>query len=157
MNTNWLKDLAPAHAPPAPPWWPPAVGWWVLMTLILLLLAGSSFWWRRSAHARHIRLRRRALAEIERIRDLKPAERAPAIQNLLRRYALMRYGANTVAPLSGEAWLRFIEAHGGSGLAGGAGERFLAAAYGKRRALPETDWTQSAEGFIRHTLKGHAP
>jgi hypothetical protein len=126
------------------------------MTLILLLLVGSRCWWRVSGHARHIRLRRRALAEIERIRALAPSERAPAIQNLLRRYALMRYGASTVAPLSGEAWLRFIEAHGGSGLSGGAGERFLAAAYGKGLALPETDWTQTAEGFIRHKLQGHA-
>jgi len=151
MNADWLSQLAPARAPAPPSWWPPAVGWWLLAVLIFVLLATSIQWWRFSRSARRRRLRRAAIAELARIRALDAADQAAAIQRLMRRYALTTYGATAVAKLSGDAWLRFVQTHGGAGFNGADGRAFLAAAFGKADSAPETDWSSAAEDFIRHT------
>ena len=150
MNADWLTQLAPARAPAPPPWWPPALGWWILATLILVFLASSLLWWRFSASARRRRVRRAAITELNRIRSLDGPERAPLIQRLMRRYAITTYGVTAVANLSGDAWLRFVQAHGGAGFSGSNGSTFLAAAFGKKISSPETDWFSAAEAFIRH-------
>jgi hypothetical protein len=150
MNADWLTQLAPARAPAPPSWWPPAVGWWILVALILALAAASILWWRFSAGARRRRVRRAAIAELNRIRSLDQADRAPEIQRLMRRYAITAYGANAVAHLSGDAWLRFVQAHGGAGFGGTNGNRFLAAAFGKAACTSDIDWCSTAEAFIRH-------
>jgi hypothetical protein len=148
MSADWLAQLAPARAPAPPSWWPPAVGWWVLAGLILALAAAGILWWRFSAGARRRRVRRAAIAELNRIRSLDEAAQAPEIQRLMRRYAITAYGATTVAKLSGEAWLRFVQAHGGAGFSGTNGNKFLAAAFGA--STSDTDWSSAAEAFIRH-------
>jgi hypothetical protein len=158
MNADWLTQLAPARAPAPPSWWPPALGWWLLAGLILALAAASIVWWRFSAAARGRRVRRAAIAELGRIRTLDEADRAAAIQRLMRRYAVTAYGARTVATLSGEAWLRFVQAHGGAGFGGAHGGKFLAAAFGKAAAIDDDHWWSAAEAFIRHRPpKARAP
>jgi Domain of unknown function (DUF4381) len=150
MNADWLTQLAPARAPAPPSWWPPAVGWWILVGLILAVAAASMLWWRFSAGARRRRVCRAAIAELRRIRSLDEAARAPEIQRLMRRYAITTYGAPTVANLSGDAWLRFVQTHGGADFGGANGDRFLAAAFGKVMPASDTDWSSAAEAFIRH-------
>jgi hypothetical protein len=150
MNADWLAQLAPARAPAPPSWWPPAVGWWFLVGLILALAAAGVLWWRFSPSARRRRVRHAAISELNRIRFLDEAERAPAIQRLMRRYAMTAYGARAVANLSGEAWLRFVQAHGGAGFSGTDGGKFLAAAFGKADATDDAHWCSAAEAFIRH-------
>jgi hypothetical protein len=150
MNADWLTQLAPARAPAPPSWWPPAVGWWVLVGLILALAAGSILWWRFAAGARRTRVRRAAIAELNRIRALDEADRAPEIQRLMRRFAITVYGATAAANLSGQAWLRFVQAHGGAGFSGTNGEKFLATAFGRAASTSDTDWFSAAEAFIRH-------
>jgi hypothetical protein len=93
---------------------------------------------------------RAAIAELNRIRSLGEADRASEIQRLMRRYAITAYGATAVANLSGDAWLRFVQAHGGAGFGGTNGNRFLAAAFGKPTSTSGTDWSSAAEAFIRH-------
>jgi hypothetical protein len=150
MNADWLTQLAPARAPAPPSWWPPAVGWWVRGGLIVALAAAGIRWWRFSAGARRRRVRRAAIAALKRIRSLDEADRAPEIQRLMRRYAITAYGATAVANLSGDAWLRFVQAHGGAGFSGTNGDRFLAAAFGKTASTSDADWCSGAEAFIRY-------
>lgn len=158
MNADWLTQLAPARAPAAPSWWPPAVGWWILTGFILALATASILWWRSSAGAHRRRVCRAAIAELNRIRSLAEAERAPEIQRLMRRYAITAYGAAAVANLSGDAWLQFVRAHGGAGFNETSGNRFLGAAFGKAPSSPEIDWSSAAEAFIRHRPpRGRAP
>jgi hypothetical protein len=149
MNGDWLTQLAPARAPAPPSWWPPAVGWWILVGLILALATASILWWRSSAGARRRRVCRAAIAELNRIRALGQADRAPEIQRLMRRYAITAYGANAVANLSGDAWLQFVQAHGGAGF-GGTSNEFLAAAFGRAAPTSDGDWSAAAEAFIRY-------
>lgn len=140
-NMSWLKQLAPAHAPPPPGLWPLAPGWWGL--LVLLLLAVLIYGFRRYAGRR----RRAALRELKQM--CINEHFAIELQNLLRRYAIAVYGRETVASLSGENWLNFLVSHGGTGFAGEAGNDFLRAAYGAPSQADPDRWLQAARGFLR--------
>jgi hypothetical protein len=151
MSADWLAQLAPEHAPAPPAWWPPAPGWWIVASLVLLAV-GASCW--RLASARRARgrvSREAALEELERIRrDADEAAAAPAIQRLLRRYALTVFERERIAPLTGESWVRFLCEHGATTFAEGGGRAFLSAAYGgSPPSVQRESWLASAEAFIR--------
>lgn len=160
MNTDWLAQLAPEHAPSPPGWWPPAPGWWVLAALLLAVLIAGLVWWR---HPR-LRLRRAALTELRRIgqTDQDLGSCARDIQSLLRRCALAVYGADRAAQLSGSAWLQFVASRGAPGIGGPSGRALLAASYGAPGIAPavgapdpRAGWLREAENFVRHaTARG---
>ena len=115
MNPSPLAslDLRDIHAAATPEFWPPAPGWWVLAVLItaLLFLAG----WQLNKRWRQRQLQSRILKELDALDGHSPAEIATGVSTLLRRVALMRYERSEVAPLSGDAWLSFLDSTGGSG------------------------------------------
>jgi hypothetical protein len=157
MNADWLAQLAPEHAPPPPAWWPPAPGWWIVAALVLL--TGAALGW-RVVSSRAARLSRAAaLEELERIRrEADVAGTAPALQRLLRRYALTVFERERVAPLTGESWMRFLSEHGATAFAAGGGRAFLAAAYGGSHApLQRESWLEAAEVFIRRASPDPRP
>jgi Domain of unknown function (DUF4381) len=148
VNPGWLSQLAPPHAPPPPGWWPPAPGWGGLVLLLVVGLAAWAWWWTRP----HRRQRRLALEELKQLEvaDLDAAQLAHRLQDLLRRYALVRHGRDVVAKLVGEAWLGFVITHGGKKWADEAGRGLLLAAYGgKSQPADRRLWLQGARGFIR--------
>jgi hypothetical protein len=151
MNGDWLSQLAPDRAPPPPGWWPPAPGWWGLLLLIVTLAVVAVAWWR---HPRR-RLRRAALAELRRIRanEGDVIRAASAIQNLLRRYALARFGGERVARLQGDAWLRFLANGGAESLRGAPGQSLLRATFAGQLDLDRVGdreiWFAAAERFVR--------
>lgn len=106
-----LEGLRPLHMPPPVSWWPPAPGWWLLALLVPALVVGLVWLYRRGAP------RRAALARLRGIEKagLGPVETVAAIGVLLKAYALGRFPAAEVAALSGSAWLRFLDEHGGGG------------------------------------------
>jgi hypothetical protein len=147
VSTDWLSQLAPAHAPPPPGWWPPAPGWWLAALLPLVAAALIALWRRRPAQ----RLRRAALRELRQIEQAGTDVTALArqLELLLRRYAVARYGREAVARLSGERWIAFVAAHGGTALSGTVGLELLRSAYGgggdgTSRSL----WLSGARGFL---------
>ncbi len=142
-----LKQLAPAHAPPPAGLWPPAPGWWLLALLLIAAIVLPLLLRRR----RSSRLRRAALAELKQLdRDTaNESAFAQALEHLLRRFAVARYGRLAVAGLAGERWTAFIVAHGGQALAGEAGIHFLQCAYGGKGTHHRADWLAAAQGFIR--------
>lgn len=146
MNTDWLTQLAPAHAPPPPGWWPPAPGWWGVALLLLLLTAALAYAWRRRPAPRPRRLALRELHRLESLID--DAELARALQDLMRRYAVATYGREAVAGLDGAAWLAFVAGHGGGELAGEPGQTLLRAAYGSQAGGDRERWLKGARGFI---------
>jgi hypothetical protein len=143
----WLAELAPAHAPAAPGWWPLAPGWWVVAALTLISIAAIAYWQTRPS----VRLRRIALRELERLEGLASDDQALAIaiENLLRRYAVARFGRTAVASLSGERWVSFVVAHGGRAWAGTAGSDLLRAAWGSAVAADRRAWLSGARDFLK--------
>lgn len=106
MGSDPLAALRPLHPPAAIDWWPPAPGWWVLAALLLVVLGLA--WWRYRRQA----LRRAALTELSRLErsGVDDARLSAGVNQLLRRVALAGYPREQVAALSGEAWLRFLDA-----------------------------------------------
>jgi hypothetical protein len=147
MNADWLKQLAPEHAPAAVSWWPPAPGWWVLGVLVVVTAAALWWWLRQPERAP----RRAALRQLKIIKasDADGAAVARATQNLIRRYALAVFGRERVARLTGERWLQFVIDGGGDALAGAPGRSLLAAAFGNHDQDEREQWIAGAEAFIR--------
>lgn len=147
MTPAWLSQLAPAHAPPPPGWWPPAPGWW-LLAVLLLGGASAALWWSRDPYRRS---RRAALRELRAIRadDSDLVASARAIESLLRRFALAVFGSARVARLTGDAWLAFVAAQGGTALAGEAGRSLLATAFGGCASNDRESWIAGADAFVR--------
>ncbi|MDQ6629933.1 MAG: DUF4381 domain-containing protein [Pseudomonadota bacterium] len=139
MSTNLQQalQLRDIHLPPAPPFWPPAPGWWIVAAVLLALLAwGGHAAWRQS-HLR--RERRRVMEVLARLESGLASERSPEglanISVLLRRLALVRFPRASVATLTGNAWLRFLDESGGQGrFADGPGRVLGSGPY--QRALP---------------------
>lgn len=147
MNSGWLAQLAPPHAPPPPGWWPLAPGWWIVAGL-LLVIAGALIYRLRQPSQR---LRRIALNELKLLetRVSDDAGLAKELEHLLRRYALAVYGREAVANLSGDTWLAFIVAKGGKEFAGKTGRNLLQAAYGGQAQGDRSRWLQGARNFLR--------
>jgi hypothetical protein len=147
MNQDWLSQLAPAHAPPPLGWWPPAPGWWMLALLLLAALAVLIYWLNRPRR----RLRRAVLRKLVQLEQANTDDAALArgLQDLLRRYAVARFGREAVAGLAGTAWIDFVVAHGGTDWAGRSGEALLCAAYGNEAASERAQWLAGARAFIR--------
>ena len=94
MNNDWLKQLAPPHAPPPPGWWPPAPGWWALALICLLIAAILIYRY----FCKSGRLCRAALHELDELEkhSHEDLQLASDLQNLLRRYAVSVYGREKV-------------------------------------------------------------
>ncbi|HVS77850.1 MAG TPA: DUF4381 domain-containing protein [Steroidobacteraceae bacterium] len=147
MTPDWLSRLAPPHAPPPPGWWPPAPGWWLLAALLVAGAAAGVWWWRDP----YRRTRRAALRELRAIRaaDSDAVSSARAIESLLRRYAVAVFGSARAARLTGNAWLTFVAAQGGTPLAGEAGRSLLSNAFGGSGSDERECWISGADAFVR--------
>ena len=111
-TANPLDQLKGIHTPDAIGFWPPAIGWYLIAALLVaaLVLVGVTLWrrWQQNAY------RRAALQEcddIEREITSKSDYRTAAIRiaTLLKRTALSVFPRAEVAPLSGDAWILFLE------------------------------------------------
>lgn len=158
MTPPWLSQLAPDRAPPPLGWWPPAPGWWVLAALLLSAIAVGVWWKQRARRPSYQRWRRAALRELAQWQATAQNQGADhtalaqGLQQLLRRYAVVRYGRANVAALSGEAWIAFVVAHGGEAWAGETGRQLLRCAYGGANDAQGTDrerWLVGARAFLK--------
>jgi len=103
-----LRDI---HLPDAISWWPLAPGWWLLLgfTIVCVVLV---WWWLRRKAA--LRVRVAALAEWKQLmeryqREPNDSQLVQGLSILMRRVALSYYPRETVAGLSGEAWLHYLD------------------------------------------------
>jgi hypothetical protein len=147
LNAAWLKQLAPDHAPPPSGWWPLAPGWWVLLVLLIAVLAVWIYRYRRKSSV----LSRTALRELKLLEStgMDDVGLARELQNLMRRYALAKYGHAIVANLSGKEWLAFVIEHGGKAFAGEVGASFLRIVYGGQAQAERERWLNGARAFLR--------
>jgi hypothetical protein len=146
-NPNWLSQLAPAHAPPALGWWPLAPGWWVLLALLIIAIAVALYLYFQPQR----RMRRLALRELKRLADNtdEPHLLARDLEHLMRRFAMMRFGREQIALLSGDAWIAFVVAHGGKEFAGASGTNLLRLAFGGQATADSALWLAGARAFFK--------
>ncbi len=109
MDTDILSGLRDVHIPePIENYlWPPALGWWLLLALIFILPLLL-----RIIHIQRIRSARiYALKEMDKYALTyadNPAKFAQSVSVLLRRIAILKYGKEKVASLSGIDWVSFL-------------------------------------------------
>lgn len=109
-----LSRLHDIVEPAAVSSWPPAVGAWLLAGIVLAwALAVAWIAWRRHrAHA----YRREALHRLQALPTTTDAATLLAeVDSLLKRVAMASFGRRHVAPMSGRAWLDFLDRTGGDG------------------------------------------
>lgn len=147
---NPLAGLRPLHSPPPVSWWPPAPGWWLLAGLVLLAVGLALLWYRR------VRVQRATLAELAALSRTIGASNVclPCMAALLKRYALYCYPDDGVATMTGEAWLRFLDDHGGQGgFTRGPGQVLGGALFGPG---PDAD-LEAIERLARRWIRKNRP
>lgn len=131
MDADPLAALRPLHAPPPVGWWPPAPGWWLALIIATTTIYLIYRYYKRMAP------KYTALKELELLNTNRNTIDQPVavLNQLLKRYALACWPAETVAVLSGQAWLDFLDAHGGNGqFSHGPGRALQFAPYQKQSA-----------------------
>jgi hypothetical protein len=118
-------------------WWPSAPGWKVLgiillAWLLLRVIRLARRWWRN-------RYRREALRQLQQLQQQAGSKALDVVASLpyyIKVTALQAYPRVEVASLSGENWLKFLDAHySGPPFAEGTGRKLLAVSY-----LPRERW-----------------
>ena len=129
--------LREIHLPDPIHWWPPAIGWWALLALTLLVAAGVIYRLRRKPGVNPATLAFQALAKLEADTATPVPEKLQALSILMKRLALTLHPRATVAGLTGEDWLLWLDtATGDTRFSQGAGRWLAEAPY--RRAPDAT-------------------
>lgn len=132
--TPSIADLKEIPLPPPVPYTPQTAGWWVLLALVLLavlwyVVRRLHRWWRN----RYRRAAQKELAAIE-LALADPSQRQQAlaaVPALVKRTVLTWAPRDAVAPLSGEAWLGYLDRTlAGEGFVRGPGRQLQMLAYG---------------------------
>ncbi len=108
-SSDPLATLRDIHLPEPISWWPPAPGWWLLAATLILLLFLLWFGYRYYQRAA---IKRAALNELSQIASHyqeQPQQLLQQLSQLLRRVALATQPRSSVAGLSEEAWLAFLD------------------------------------------------
>jgi hypothetical protein len=101
-----LRDI---HLPEPVSWWPPAIGWWLLALLVPVLITGLVWLIRRRRRVTPIMLALRELDFLQGDAGLSPDAKLRRLSILLRQTALTLYPRQSVAGLTGEDWLRWLD------------------------------------------------
>lgn len=150
-----LKDI---HMPPPPESWPPAPGWFILTALAVIVLVALAWWlfrrWKRN------RYRREAMRELESLlaqyhRTEHGAAYLEGYAALLKRIALTRYPRETVANLTAEAWVGFLDKSARTDeFSMGAGQVLIAGNY-RPPADTEVIDVPQLHRLAKHWIKRH--
>ncbi|MGO4171230.1 DUF4381 domain-containing protein [Bosea sp. TAF32] len=106
-----LANMADLALPPAIAFWPPAVGIWIVGSAAVAALA--VFGWRALQRYRADGYLRRAAKEVD--SAARDGDAVGAISAVLKRAAMVAYGRERVAALTGSSWTAFIRATAPSG------------------------------------------
>lgn len=143
---------------------PPPVGLWpqtwpARIALAMLLATCIVAAWQFARHWRANRYRREALAELKRITHARaagmaPGELATQLSLLVRRTALAAFPREQVAPLSGAAWLAFLDrTSDGTEFSRGVGRWLASAPYA--RTEPDDGQRSAVIDLTRRWIRGH--
>jgi len=156
IATTGLRDI---HGLDPISLFPLALGWWLVIGGVVLLLIAAiwGIWhWRKPATtqhdaswqtvAKHTWQRIAAQAET-------PREQLTQSAELLRWVVMQRYGRETVAGLTGQAWLQWLQTHDPAGFAWQTeGQLLVEMAYSPPTEQPDSATVQLIYQAVAHWL-----
>ena len=104
-----LAQLHDIQLPDPVSWWPLANSIWAVIVGVLGVIVGLTwYYWVRHQNNRY---RREALALLQPTlaQHPEPAAKLMALNHLLKQVAITHYGRQRVAPLTGQAWIDFLQ------------------------------------------------
>lgn len=104
-----LAQLEDIQIPDPIGWWPLPLSVWSMLVAFLGLGIGLAWYlWNRHKNNRY---RREALAQLPLILAQQPsaAQQIMALNHLLKQVAITHYGRSRVSPLTGQAWVDFLQ------------------------------------------------
>ena len=143
-----LKDI---QQPIEPGWWPLAMGWWYLVFLVFLVYLTLWFLKKRKLANRGVVV---AFSELEKIKDeyLQNNNNNQLACNLsiwLKKVSLYAFPEQTVAGLTGQRWLEFLDkSSGGTQFTSGVGKVFADSIYAKDLKVNATELIQLCENWL---------
>lgn len=102
-----LKDI---HLPEAVSFWPPAPGWWLLAILLPSAIAAVIYFYKRLTRKTAVKTAIKLLAAMRKESSRDPLQILIELSALLRRVAVSTSPRAQVAGLSGQAWLKYLDA-----------------------------------------------
>lgn len=106
-----MSDELPLRGPDMPDplsWWPPAPGWWIVLVLMLIFALLLRWWLMRPRPVNYWVEAQKQLNRIEQTTDDHLLQ-LQEISSLLRRMAILRFGREESASLTGTAWLELLD------------------------------------------------
>jgi Ca-activated chloride channel family protein len=134
-----------------PQTWPSRIA----IALIVVLAVWAI--WRFVHHRRASRYRREALRELDRMHpaaDAAPRRLVDQLALLVRRTALGAFPRETIAPLTGKAWLEFLDrSYGGNEFSRGVGQWLVSGPY--QPTAPGRDELNALRGLVDRWIRVH--
>ncbi len=148
VDTSLLEQLRDIIPPPEPGFWPPAVGWWILVILMALLPLGFRYLFNlmRERHARqHI------TRDISKVMTLQSEQAAIRLSILMRKVAMNRFPHSSVAGLTGDDWLQFLDSSGETDqFTRGPGRLLITAPYERHHVCDVDSLAQVCMKWVKH-------
>jgi uncharacterized protein DUF4381 len=152
LPSDPVAGLIDIPLPPPVSLWPQT--WPTRIVLALLLAAVVVAAWTFVRHWRANRYRREALAELRRIAAMPPNDLIVQLSLLMRRTALAAFPREQIAPLSGTAWLAFLDqTSDGTEFSQGNGQWLASAPYA--RIGPDASQRSALIELARRWIRGH--
>ena len=148
-----LAQLRDLHLPDPVSFWPPALGWWIVALMVFGLVVWGVWGFR---YRKKTAPRRLALAELTSLKSRfhdkhDDAELMTGLSQLLRRYAIVCFGRQKVAGLTGASWLKFLDEQGNTQQFSGetGNQAFAAVPYGAKDSVNARDMMDLVERWIK--------
>ncbi|MGB1141792.1 MAG: DUF4381 domain-containing protein [Halioglobus sp.] len=103
-----LGDFVEVVSPEGVSWLPQTAGWYWLGAALLVLLA--RYGWRRIRRWHRNRYRREAIKRLDSVAHDSADDLPARLNTLLKLAAMAGFGRDTVASLTGDAWVAFLNA-----------------------------------------------
>lgn len=147
-----LRDLA---LPPDIPFWPPAPGLWIVAAACLAMLGVLA--WRAVQRYRAAAYRRAAIAELETLSagiEQSGPDAVAHISAVMKRVAMVEYGRDQIASLSGQAWADFVAHEASTGFDPATIHRLLTEAF-DGRSKPQPSELRLLIGHAELWIRAH--
>ena len=140
-----LRDVIP---PPEPGFWPPAIGWWTIAILLVAISVGFMYLL-NMAKARHAR--QHLTRDISNAATLESGQVAVRLSILMRKVAMKRFPQSSVAGLTGEEWLEFLDQSGETDqFTRGPGRLLTTAPYDRHSVTDVEALVRVCMSWVRH-------